>query len=537
VGIGKRSGIPHLTPTLSAPPMEQRAGGEGVSPSTAAAVSRPKRIRVGLAGVALLALFSIPIFSTALPPLFDYPNHLARFWLLLTGGNQFYEVRWAPLPNLAGDLIVPLLGRLLPLALAGKLFLVLSFALIVGGGAWLNCLVTGGWRLWPLLTVAFLYNRQFLWGFINYLFGLGVALCGVALWLTLERARTSLRLIAAALVALLCFFSHVAAFGLYALMIAGVEAQPALAEWRARQWPALARRVSLFATQFILPAAVVLVFWRGVSGGGFSYAAWWRKVDLLFSVFDNYSRPFDAACFALLLIFLGGLAWRRRLHLAPRLMPAITLVFMAYLLLPSQLLSGSGADHRIPVALFLLLVAAAAPRLPSQRTALVIGGMAAVVLFARLAVIEAVWLQADRIYTADLAGIDALPVGVKLAVAYPPGAVNAVAIPEVHLATLAVSRRAAFVPTLFASPGQQPIALKPPYDRLATAVTPFDLWAAFVAGDADGRARVSGALALYDAIVFTDRKPLQVPQDHCLQPVFGRPTFQIFTLSHAEGCP
>ena len=68
-------------------------------------------IRVLLAGVALLALFSVPIFSTVLPPLFDYPNHLARFWLLLTGGNAFYEVRWAPLPNLAGDLIVPLLAR------------------------------------------------------------------------------------------------------------------------------------------------------------------------------------------------------------------------------------------------------------------------------------------------------------------------------------------------------------------------------------------------------------------------------------------
>src|SRR5438105_498460 len=177
-------------------------------------------IGVLLAGVALLALFSVPIFSAVLPPLFDYPNHLARFWLLLTGGNAFYEVGWAPLPNLAGDLIVPLFARLVPLELAGKLFLVLSFALILGGAAWLNRMVSGGWRLWPLLTVAFLYNRQFLWGFINYLFGLGAALCGLALWLALERRDAWSRLVAAALVALLCFFSHIAAFGVYALMIA-----------------------------------------------------------------------------------------------------------------------------------------------------------------------------------------------------------------------------------------------------------------------------------------------------------------------------
>ena len=494
-------------------------------------------IRVILVGMALLALFSVPIFSTVLPPLFDYPNHLARFWLLLTGGNAFYAVRWAPLPNLGGDLIVPLLARLLPLDLAGKLFLVLSFALIVGGAAWLNRIVSGGWRLWPLLTVAFLYNRQFLWGFINYLFGLGVALCGLALWLALERAQAWLRLVAAALVALLCFFSHIAAFGLYALMIAGVEAWPALAEWQARQWRALGGRAALFVGQFVIPAAVVVGSWSAVSSGGISYAAWWRKADLLFSVFDNYSRPFDVACFTLLLILLGGLGWHQRLRLAPRLVPAIALVFAAYLLLPSQLLSGSGADHRIPVALFVLLVAAAAPRFPSRKTALVIGSAAAAVLFARLAVIEAVWLRADRVYAADLAGIDALPVGVKLAVAYPPGAVNAAAIPEVHLATLAVWRRAAFVLTLFAFPGQQPIGLKPPYDRLAAAATPFELWSALMTGDADARMGGYGALAAYDAIVFTNRNPVQVPPHRCLQPVFAQPTFQIFTLSHAEGCP
>jgi hypothetical protein len=388
-----------------------------------------------------------------------------------------------------------------------------------------------------LLTVAFLYNRQFLWGFINYLFGLGVALCGLALWLALERARAWLRLVAAALVALLCFFSHIAAFGLYALMIAGVEAWPALAEWQARQWRALGRRIALLVGQFVIPAAVVVGSWSAVSSGGISYAAWWRKADLLFSVFDNYSRPFDVACFALLLILLGGLGWHQRLRLAPRLVPAIALVFAAYLLLPSQLLSGSGADHRIPVALFVLLVAAAAPRFPSRKTALVIGSAAAAVLFARLAVIEAVWLRADRVYAADLAGIDALPVGAKLAVAYPPGAVNAAAIPEVHLATLAVWRRAAFVLTLFAFPGQQPIGPKPPYDRLAAAATPFELWSALVTGDADARVGGSAALAAYDAIVFTNRNPVQVPPHRCLQPVFAQPTFQIFTLSHAEGCP
>src|SRR5437870_8822683 len=54
-------------------------------PKRAGSANRPAG-RVALASVALVALFSIPVFSTVLPPLFDYPNHLARFSLLLTGG-------------------------------------------------------------------------------------------------------------------------------------------------------------------------------------------------------------------------------------------------------------------------------------------------------------------------------------------------------------------------------------------------------------------------------------------------------------------
>src|SRR5271169_2005051 len=62
----------------------------------------------------LMTLLTVPLFSTVLPPLFDYPNHLARLYLLTEGGNAFYAVRWEPLPNLAQDLIVPPLAGLMP---------------------------------------------------------------------------------------------------------------------------------------------------------------------------------------------------------------------------------------------------------------------------------------------------------------------------------------------------------------------------------------------------------------------------------------
>ena len=61
----------------------------------------------------LLAVASVPIFSTVLPPLVDYPNHLARMHLLAEGGNRYFAAHWAPLPNLAADLVIPPLTRLM----------------------------------------------------------------------------------------------------------------------------------------------------------------------------------------------------------------------------------------------------------------------------------------------------------------------------------------------------------------------------------------------------------------------------------------
>jgi hypothetical protein len=477
----------------------------------------------------------VPVFSTVLPPLLDYPNHLARMHLLAEGGDAFYSVQWAVLPNLAEDLIVPPLARVMPLDLAAKLFLIMIFALIAGGVIWLNRVATAGWRLWPLLGFLFLYNRILLWGFVNYLFGLGVTFGGIALWLTLERRRWRLRVFSSLLVALACFFSHIAAFGVYALAIIGVEILPAATELRTRQWPALGRRIAIVVVQFIAPAVLWLGLRHDASSSTVSYAGFWRKADLLFSVFDNYNRAFDIFCFALFLALIGWLVWTRRLGLAPRLAAAAGIVFAAYLVLPSQIHGGSGADHRLPTAFFLLLVAASGPNFPSPHFARAVGVIAALALLVRLGMIERVWRDADRVYSADLAAIDALPPGSKIAIAH-PDLFHVVPIPEVHLALLAIPRREAFVPTLFAIAGQQPVALKPAFAALADAAPPQPLWAILTAAQSAAPALLPAVLEQFDFVVIVDKRPIHLPPHRCLAPVSVQATFQIYSISHSPDC-
>src|SRR3984893_19474039 len=92
--------------------------------------------------------------------------------------------------------------------------------------------------------------------------------------------------------------------------------------------------------------------------------------------------------------------------------------------IPSQMYGGAGVDHRLPIACFLLMIASSAPRFPSRRVATAVASVAGSMLVIRLVVIEHVWRQADEIYSADLIGIDALPRGIKLAVAIPPDGIH-----------------------------------------------------------------------------------------------------------------
>ena len=122
-------------------------GSRAAALGRAVLTQRRAALQVWGAFALLMILVSVPLFSTVLPPLFDYPNHLARMHVLAAGGSQFYAVHWQALPNLAQDLIVPPLARLMPLELASKLFLTMIFGLLAGATIWLNRVVTGMWKL------------------------------------------------------------------------------------------------------------------------------------------------------------------------------------------------------------------------------------------------------------------------------------------------------------------------------------------------------------------------------------------------------
>src|SRR5260221_451170 len=148
--------------------------------------------RFALLFAALFAAAAAPVLMCDTLPLFDYPNHLARMHILADLARspdlqRFYEIAWRPVPDLAMDAIVPMLAQVMPLDWAAKAFVLLTLLLLVGGAAALHRTLFGVWSAWPCLAFLLLYSRILLWGFLNYLFGLGLGLCALALWIALRR--------------------------------------------------------------------------------------------------------------------------------------------------------------------------------------------------------------------------------------------------------------------------------------------------------------------------------------------------------------
>ena len=203
------------------------------------------------------------------PPLVDYPDHLARIWVLLhaqdipaLGSN--YVVDWRLLPNLAVDLVLPLIAHVLPLEAAGRLFIALTMASLVLGSIALQRVLHGRVGLWPLASLLFVYNSVLYWGFVNFLFTLGLAILAFAAWIASERWPAWRRVAVFVLPASLLFVFHLFGFGVYGLLVAAYE----FGRWLPQRRSTRALVAALISLAQFVPAGVMWLATLGNGGTG-----------------------------------------------------------------------------------------------------------------------------------------------------------------------------------------------------------------------------------------------------------------------------
>ncbi len=479
---------PLSSATLVAPAPAAPASAAPAPAAPAPAAPRvPAVARAAWQVLFLLALVA-PLTLTDLPPLLDYPNHLARMFVLGAHGHApaidaIYDVRWRAIPNVGMDAVVPLLARFVPLDVAGRVFVAAAILLPVLGTVALHRAAFGVRALWPWASGLVAYNGLLMAGFLNFLVGAGLALLGAAAWLSLRGH--AWRVPAACAASAAIFFCHLIAWAFFALLIAAL----ALAEARGR---ARAGSLAIAAVPFLAPLALLALQATalpadGAAGAEGTFPARYmaalaqegvaRKALNAVASMVTYAWHLDIIGVALLLAVPFVAARRRMVPVAPALVAVFAALCAAFPLVPNVFFGTGFLDTRLPPLALLVLIAGTDPgrvagRLPVVR--LLLGA----VLLARVGVVGAVW-AGHGTDVADLRRMIApVPPGARVIAvtaghdkargAEPRSRTIMVALDAtMHMPALLVIDRQAFWPLLFSVAAKQPIRVRPPYDRIA----------------------------------------------------------------------
>ncbi len=172
----------------------------------------------------LFCISIYPILSVNVLPFVDYPNHLARAFIIYNHGNNpdidaMYDVKWRIAPYIMMEFLIPFFQNFMDIYSAGKLFIVTALLFIVVGVVAISASIHKKPSYLTLLLYPFLYNMDLAFGFLNFIFGLGVALISFAIWVKFRKNLSQLRIVLLFIIMTLNYFTHLITYGLLGLSI------------------------------------------------------------------------------------------------------------------------------------------------------------------------------------------------------------------------------------------------------------------------------------------------------------------------------
>ncbi len=430
-----------------------------------AAAREGNAVRLVAASAALFFLIACwPILHGQVPPLGDYVNHLARMHVIAAGGRdplltRFYAVEWKLIPNLAMDIFVPPLIGAVGIYLAGKIFVLTAFALVLSGAHAIHWALFRRLSLGPSVAALFLYSEIASSGLLNYLFGIGLALWGIAVWIGLRSRHPALRGAVSAVFVAALFVCHLSALGLYGTALLGFE----IWRWRAErpERRRLAAELAAFALPFLLVPALLAMGPLGADSGGLEWRLY-SKGQGLWYIAKTYYHAYDAAVaagFAACALW----AWRRgivRLH--PAGWSILAVAVPLFIALPYAAMTAIGVDKRFPVGIVYVLCGLLAWEIEAPKLRRGFLAALAALLCLRVAGVEMAAYRLQLIVADFRRSLDLVPPGSKVMVAQSG---DDIPFPDTLLALpcLAMIERSSLVSIAFSDPAEQVLVVKPHY--------------------------------------------------------------------------
>jgi len=432
-------------------------------------------------GSVVAAVFTVaPIFWVRYIPAHDYPFHLARIAILSMGeksalfGTYYHFGSWL-LPNMAMDAVALPLTFVMSPEMAGKLFLALTQLAFLGGCLTLHAVAFKRWSAWPLLSGLLFYNGIFLFGFFNYLFAAAFALWGAALWLW-SRPGWGRRCVAFG-VAVVLMWGHMGGFAVYAILVGSFQLHTHLVGVSREKWPVALRELVLDAAPFIASMALFLLV-SPVSeraGDGLTYSPWLgaKPYAALFSLQSGVLWA-DVMVLLGLVALILTLFLTRQLVVNRLLLTAAAMLWLAFVVLPPDMLGSSFADVRIvPLAAMVTLIALGTVKTPTRWAEALVLTLALSLGLVKTAALVRGWQSDQLVIESVVNAMKKIPSGSTLFAATAalepsmvltnPGAREAWHPPLKHIGSYASVFGDVFVPMTFADRHKQPMVVVDKY--------------------------------------------------------------------------
>lgn len=446
-----------------------------------------QHVLLAVYGVASIILL-LPLTVIDIPVIADYPNHVARMHILINNNEEtflreHYAVSFDFIPNLAMDLIIPWLSKIVQLDVAGRLFLALILLSTLASVAFLHRVLFNQWSFVPLIAMLFLYHGSFMAGMANFSLGIGLVPAALASWIILHRAPTIVRVSIGSAIALVLFFCHLVAFGAYGLLVIAYEA---MRIWDRRGQPDGIRRavnnILIAGMTGFVPTALFVrqLFQYEMATATESALSWGNlpwKIKAFLAPLANYNLSIDLAS---LVIIVGLAVWAwssSRLKIDRRLAPGLCLLALCCLLAPKALWSGGVFDQRFAILFVLIFIGSMNYRSDGKALRIGVPSVLAILFLFRLGIVSITWIDHREDLKEIRTAFAKIETGSRVLVVQPDDTAGPRLAPDRHmafhhgahmasLATLAVIERSAFVSSIYAVPGQQPLRLREPFHNL-----------------------------------------------------------------------
>jgi hypothetical protein len=404
----------------------------------------------------LAAMLVAPIWSVAFPPLLDYPNHLARSFVLAHLNDpaftfsRFYRADWGAYPYLGMDASLAVLGRLFPIETAGRVFLSLcALALPAAGWSFLRQVNPGedATALW-ILPIA--CNVFFLQGFLNFDLSLTVGFFALGLWLRWLAKQTVARWVSAVFAFTALYFTHLVGFTIAGLLIITYLITCLASTRRAlRDW--------IWSGALALPSAAFYLHSSRIGLGAqkVAFRGFWEKLVSLGMVMHGYSPTLDWISLAALGVWFLAAWWRNpEFRWNGRWLAIAVFLFALFWAIPW--LWGEASDVDIRVLPFLFVVIFATAR--AGKRAKYLAAIPLLLFAARTASLERHFVAAQPQLTGLARSFEYVPRG-ALVLPIVEGDQDGIARPFTHFWAYGVIRRGWFSPYLIDEPGMTPLRI------------------------------------------------------------------------------